>query len=668
MKQQKQTKQRTVPGRMPGVDLPYVLTAGTSRIVMAVLVLLTLAAGFWYLQPMIGAAGVPGFPLDDAWIAQSFARTLHDVGRYAFAPDAPGISGSTSPLHVFVLAALRMVTADEFALAWIVGIASFLALALLMFALGRRLFAREQWVAVAAAVLLALLPRMHSEAVSGMPTLLYTALIVGAAAAYFARRPLPFFIAAGLALWVRPDALVFTIAALLHIGHHHGFVRRSELADGNAPAQAASPRQTAIGGGIFAALVATYALFNSGLGAGMFPNAVAAKLAWYGAAGDGFGAGVWAFYTRGAGAVLILFAVAELGFVAHRVLRREQAPLLMSALYVVGSIAAYWWLLPALPDGGRYLVPTLPFFLLLAVAGLRDSAAFLMSALPVSAMRPVANGLTMFILATAGIVALAGAGSARGDFTAAVRYVADRQVAAGKWINAHTAKTARVATHQPGAIGYYGRRRLTDITGVVSPQVVPALGDFAALTAILRGERIDYIATLREQFEVVNAAPVFTSDPLHSEVMEIVPTAGGHTHLMTPVASALNAEAVKALQYQQPEAAIRALRQSVQIDGSSSRTMSLLGLAMLGARDSASAVIAFREALRIFPDYAQAMTPLGDLLIARHEIREGVSLLRRASELNPSSFTVRQSLERALEVQRADSLESIGIHTYTLSR
>ncbi len=668
MKQQKQTKQRTAPARVPAVDIPYVLAPGSSRIVMAVLAILTVAAGFWYLQPMIGAGGVSGFPLDDAWIAQGFARTLHDAGKYAFAPDAPVISGSTSPLYVFLLAALRTVTPDECSLAWMVGIASFLALSLLLLGLGRRLFAREQWAAIAAAALLALLPRMHSEAVSGMPTLLYTALIVGAAAAYFSRRPLPFFVATGLALWVRPDALVFTIAALLHIAHHHGFVRRTEAVDGDAPAQAASPRQTAIGGGVFFALLAAYALFNAALGSGLFPNAVNAKLAWYRAAGEGFGAGVWTFYTRGAGAVLVLFAAVELIFIARRVLRREQAPLLMSALYVAGSIAAYWWLLPVLPDGGRYLVPTLPFFVLLAVAGLRDGAAFLLRSLPVPVMRPVANGLTMFVLATAAVVALAGAGSARSDFTDAVRYVADRQVAAGKWIDTHTAKTARIATHQPGAIGYYGRRRLTDITGVVSPQMVPAIGDFAALTTILRGERIDYIATLREQFEVVNAAPVFTSDPLHSEVMEIVPTAGGRTHLMMPVASALNAEAVKALQYQQPQAAIQALRRSVQIDGSSSRTMSLLGLAMLGARDTASAVIAFREALRIFPDYAQAMTPLGDLLVARHEYREGVSLLRRAAELNPASFTARQSLERALEAQRADSLEAIGIHTYTLQR
>src|SRR5579885_2411934 len=43
-----------------------------------------------------------GFPLDDAWIHQDFARTLAQHGIFAYAPDRSG-AGSTSPLWVLLL-------------------------------------------------------------------------------------------------------------------------------------------------------------------------------------------------------------------------------------------------------------------------------------------------------------------------------------------------------------------------------------------------------------------------------------------------------------------------------------------------------------------------------------------------------------------------------------
>ncbi|HEU5369589.1 MAG TPA: hypothetical protein VFU69_14040, partial [Ktedonobacterales bacterium] len=45
---------------------------------------------------------VPGFPLDDAWIHQDFARTLAQHGVFAYAPGQSG-AGSTSPLWVLLL-------------------------------------------------------------------------------------------------------------------------------------------------------------------------------------------------------------------------------------------------------------------------------------------------------------------------------------------------------------------------------------------------------------------------------------------------------------------------------------------------------------------------------------------------------------------------------------
>ena len=46
----------------------------------------------------------PGFPLDDAWIHQTYARNLAAAGRWEYVPGATS-AGSTAPLWTLLLAA-----------------------------------------------------------------------------------------------------------------------------------------------------------------------------------------------------------------------------------------------------------------------------------------------------------------------------------------------------------------------------------------------------------------------------------------------------------------------------------------------------------------------------------------------------------------------------------
>ncbi|NLF15366.1 MAG: hypothetical protein GX597_26550, partial [Anaerolineaceae bacterium] len=48
------------------------------------------------------AAGYAGFPLDDAWIHQTYARNLAATGQLAYLPGQPS-AGSTSPSWSFLL-------------------------------------------------------------------------------------------------------------------------------------------------------------------------------------------------------------------------------------------------------------------------------------------------------------------------------------------------------------------------------------------------------------------------------------------------------------------------------------------------------------------------------------------------------------------------------------
>src|SRR5258708_29717292 len=58
---------------------------------------------FIYVVVAQRVAGGPGFPLDDAWIHQTYGRNLAMTGQWQFMPGIES-SGSTSPLYSLLLA------------------------------------------------------------------------------------------------------------------------------------------------------------------------------------------------------------------------------------------------------------------------------------------------------------------------------------------------------------------------------------------------------------------------------------------------------------------------------------------------------------------------------------------------------------------------------------
>jgi tetratricopeptide (TPR) repeat protein len=189
------------------------------------------------------------------------------------------------------------------------------------------------------------------------------------------------------------------------------------------------------------------------------------------------------------------------------------------------------------------------------------------------------------------------------------------------------------------------------MTGVVTPAMIPSIGNLAHLEAYVKGMKTTFIATLRERMEIANSNPVFTSDMRTPEVMEVFAYAPGRTHIMVQRASALNQRAARLMASKLDGDALPLLQQSYQLDPNSARTCTLLGVALLNLHDTTRAVEALQKALRLHPDYAPAMVPLADVLTVSGEYITALSLLRRAIGLAPNSQIARTSLERTVRRQ-----------------
>ncbi len=125
------------------------------------------------------AAGAAGFPLDDAWIHQTYARNLGWHGQWAFILGQPS-AGSTAPLWTFLLAIGYTLRIDY--AAWtlllnaiLLGLTSWLA-----FRLARQVGNVPHSAAWWAGALVVFEWHLVWAAASGMETVLFCALVLAA--------------------------------------------------------------------------------------------------------------------------------------------------------------------------------------------------------------------------------------------------------------------------------------------------------------------------------------------------------------------------------------------------------------------------------------------------------------------------------------------------------
>ncbi len=512
---------------MPAPASPAWLTP--RRSFAAALAVIALGVG-WVLVALLGnmvageRTGFQGFPLDDPWIHLQFARNLRDYGAFSYYRGEMITAGSTSPLYTFLLAAAFFVTRDELFMSWALGIGSFAAAALFFFLLLRRLVPGRPLLPLLGLALFVLEPRMLWAALSGMETPLYLAVVLASFWLFLERRLRTLAIVLGVCLWIRPEAVILT-GILGALGLFDAF-REARSAQPPASPAGAMLRRYGVPLAILAAFAVGYAAFNLHLAGSLLPNTYAAKARYY-AQGDGsaFLGQVLRFCAGGHYLPIALLGAAGTVVAARRAARGGRSDALCLALWPLLVVAAYQIKLPFLYQQGRYLMPVLPAILALAIVGL-DALLEL-----AGNRRAIAAG------ATAAVMLAAFASSSLAmvrTYRQECRYISDRQVAAAWWMRDHLPPDAVVATHDVGAIAYYSERRVVDLVGLVTPDLIATIGDPPALTAALARKRATHLAVLRNWFGVENAAPLFGTDPRRPEVLEVFRFEPGRTRLTEP--------------------------------------------------------------------------------------------------------------------------------------
>ncbi len=571
--------------------------------------------------------GTLSFPVDDAWIHLTYARNLAQHLSCTYFPGTPPSAGSTAPLFTLLEALALRVTGHGTAVALALGFV-FHAAFLGVFAAWARRRLGPAWATLAVAVV-ALDGRLVALSVSGMETSLFVLLGTLALLAHDARRPLARGVALGLAAWTRPDGLLLAAAlgvdALLSRGDGAGRPSR---------------RDTLAGLGAFAALVAGWMAWNTAIGGTPLPATFAAKVAFYGAMSrTAFVTGDVA-RTFASGGWLLLAPLAAVAIVREGRLALARVPSPVRAALGAALVLplAYAVLLPFSHRFERYLAPALPPLAIVALAQVRDAC---------TRWPRVRVAAGPFAAAVLGLHALAfaGTGAMVTDF---VRMHRDVHVRAAHWIAERTPPGAVIATHDVGALGWYGNRRIVDVVGLVTPGIAPHLRRPDYLSW-LRGEldrrHVTHVASLDEWLPVEGVEPLFSTGA-NADAMRLYAW-GPAAHLVEPRVRAMQNAALEALRAGDFGEMVARLEQARAADPASPRTWTLLGMVAgrTGAPDRA--IEAFREALRLAPGARDARMGLAMALAAsgrRTEARAVADSLAAEAPGLPGLATLRDSL------------------------
>lgn len=451
-----------------------------------ILVFGTILLQILFVLPGYFANGI-GFPLDDAWIHQTYARNLSQFGSWSFIPGVVS-SGSTSPLWTILLAPGFLFGGNLFYY-WTLTIACAALCGLIYFlckSLQNLTFGQNWGIVLLLGFLAASEWHLQWAAASGMETILYSLGIVLFTCLITKRNVnwLIVGIVTGLIIWIRPDGLTLLGPLALVILQN---ILEKKL----------SKRSLVRCVLAFTLILGGYLVFNYFLTGTIFPNTFYAKQMEYRELLD---VSIWSRIINEFSPILVgvcLFLVPGFIYSFFKSIIKRNLSSLGMMLWGIGYVLLFAIRLPVIYQHGRYVIPVIPIALLFGVSGwfeiletiktprLKRFASFgVWGTLVAISMAFFAQGITTY----------------RTD----VKIIDTLMVQPAKWINQNTAENSVIAVHDIGAMGFYCNRELIDLAGLINPEVIPFIRDEETIEKYITAENANYFVGFSNWYKTSN--------------------------------------------------------------------------------------------------------------------------------------------------------------------
>ncbi len=439
-----------------------------------ILVLVALSAGYVYR----------GFAFDDAFITYRYARNIAEGQGFTYNP-GQWVLGTTTPLYTLILALLGLIWPDFPSLSHAISTISLAGCGIFVYLLGREL--NQRIVGFIASLILITNPLVLST--FGMETMFSMMLLMTAVTWYITQRLNLTSLALALATVTRADAVL--MVAVLGIDY---ILRKRRL----------PLRQAAL----YLAATLPWFVFSLLVFGSPLPNSVAAKV--HAASVPGAysfleGILLWgAVYQRSSGLYILILPLPLLGIAQLR-----RAGRAWKLIVVWATLYAIAYALLGAPTYAWYYAPLLGAGAISAALGLLFLFNFLhllMTRMRLPAAMPgLLTGLLLVLLIYGQTSSALWSHQGRKSDPRVRIYQT-----ASEWFLTNSDEDASIAALEIGALGYYSRRQMIDLYGLVTPELVPYLsrGVDNTIEEALRRYEPDFIVDM----PVESWEPIVTTD------------------------------------------------------------------------------------------------------------------------------------------------------------
>lgn len=636
MAKNKKAENKKTAAEKVNIEIPFEPNKNQTYVIYFSIAALSVLLAVVYLISANSVNGYNGFPLDDPWIHLTFAKNLAEYGSFSYFKNEMSTAGSTSPIYTIVLAVGFLITKNEMVLSYALGIIFFVLAGIWFYRLSSFEFAKENMFAIACTAIFIIDKWMNFIADSGMETTMFIFLLLVTAYSYKKRQSVATAVFAGLLIWTRPDATAFLGALVLD------YLWCVYLAKKDKSIVLFTKSELIKIGGIFAVIILAYFGMNLKLSGSILPNTYNAKLTYYAPefrSRSAFLQGeVWDYFTSGAyGLIMFGFVISTLKFLFDTA-KKKYNPNFLYIVFAFALVFIYWYKLPYAHRFGRYLMPIIPFMIIVSMGGFRELAKLTASYFK---SKQLANGLNFILILLVLVLSVPNYLDNKTAYATECKYINDRQVVAAKWIRDNTKESDIIGTHDVGAIAFYSQRKIVDVAGLVTPELINKLHDknyVEYMREYLKKNNVGYLAFLREWYRVVNQTPLFISpEGAPQEIMEVFKFNPDSTHILSKeVNSGVDYVGQFINQKGMQNQALNVLNQMLAMDNKSSLTYYLMAIVYGSANDAKNYEKSLLKAVELYPDFKEALIGLGNYYKSLNDKPNAKKYLEKYVMLKPT--------------------------------
>jgi hypothetical protein len=154
-----------------------------------------------------------------------------------------------------------------------------------------------------------------------------------------------------------------------------------------------------------------------------------------------------------------------LSFLSSLIMRKQKGLILLQ-IFGFGLPIVLAFIAPQFRHHGRYFFPVFPVLIILGT--LTAAKIFSFSSW---------KKKTIYVQSTFIIIGIIGGWRGILLSSESLRNINDQHLAVASWINENVSANDKIAVHDVGAIGYFTKRQIIDLTGLVSPELFPLQHD-----------------------------------------------------------------------------------------------------------------------------------------------------------------------------------------------